>query len=308
MWRPDLERTERSQNMKLKLDDKGVVVVNNGMPVYVDKDGKDIEVDVPSLFTKITTLNAENKQRRERAEALEGTLKIFDGIEDLPKWRSEADEAFKKVKNFSQKDLIEANKVEEIKKEMKAAHEEEKGKLLKSFQEKDATWQGTVKQKDDMIYSLMVSSKFAQSPFFTGEKAKTLLPPEIAETYFGKNFRVEDDGKGKLRVTGYINGNAIYSRKNPGELADFEEALEAIIESYPLKDRIIRAGESGGSGGGGGAGGGGAGGGHPLKVKVEKLQVAYDEALKKKDMKLAITLKNQLHEARKQLVKAGLNA
>lgn len=43
-------------------------------------------------------------------------------------------------------------------------------------------------------------------------------------------------------------GNPIYSRKNPGELADFDEALEIIISQYPHKDSILRGSGASGAG------------------------------------------------------------
>ena len=36
------------------------------------------------------------------------------------------------------------------------------------------------------------------------------------------------------------NGNEIYSRSRPGEKADFEEALEALVGAYPNKDAILK--------------------------------------------------------------------
>jgi hypothetical protein len=292
-----LDKFERRIVMKLKMteDDNAVVVIVDGKPVFVGDDGKDVVVDVPQLFGKITALNSENKEKREYAEGLELKLKPLDGIEDLAEFKTNADKAFETVKNFSDKDLVEAGKVDEIKVEMKAAHDADKAKLLTSFQEKETGFADTIKKKDGTIYKLMVSSKFAQSPYFAGKEAKTLLPPEIAESYFGNNFKVESNGdEGELRVVGYLAGNQIYSRKNPGELADFDEALETVIDQYPMKDNIFRAGK-GGSGAGGGQSGGGGGG---EATEIQKLEVAYKEAIDKKDAKLALSIKNRLFTAR----------
>jgi hypothetical protein len=286
--------------MKLKVDDKGNAVLAEGKPVYVAEDGKEIEVDVPQLFGKITELNSENKKRREHAEGLEGRLKLFDGIEDLPKWKTEAEKAFETVKNLSDKELVDAKKVDEIKKEMRIAFEKEKENLTASMVDKEKGYVDQLKTKDATIYNLMVSSKFAQSPFFSGDKPKTLLPPEIAETYFGKHFKVEQVKGGQLRVVGYLSDNQIYSRKNPGELADFDEALETIVEAYPLKDRIMKA-SGGGSGASGGSGGGG-GQGSP-QDELAKLQKAHEEATKRGDAKSAITIKNRIFDLQRQMKK-----
>jgi hypothetical protein len=63
----------------------------------------------------------------------------------------------------------------------------------------------------------------------------------MATEYFGKHFKIEDN-----RIVGYLDGEKILSKTKYGELADFDEALETIIEKYPMKDRILRAGHAGG--------------------------------------------------------------
>lgn len=284
--------------LKLKFDEDKKVVVKDDKPVYVDDDGKDVEVDVPRLFTKVTELNAENKTHREENDTLKTTMKIFDGIDDLEVWKKEADTAAETVKNFSQKDLVEAKKVEEIKSAMATAHEDEKTQLLTGFQQKEEHLNSQLTAKDASIYKLMVSERFSRSPFFAGAEATTLLPPEIAETYFGKYFKVETDKKTKdLRVVGYLGVDPIYSRKDPGELADFDEALEAVIDVYPLKDRIMRAT---GAGSGAGGGGGGGGGGED-ETNVTKLEKQHAEALTAGNVKLAISLKNQIFKLKQDL-------
>lgn len=218
--------------MKLKLDDKGNVVVQDGKPVYVHDDGKEIPFDAPATVAKIGALNGEAKTYRERAEAAEGKLKGFDGIEDPAK----ALEALKTLKNLDDKKLVDAGKVDEIKAEVTKVYE---GKL--------AELQKVIEGKDGHIYKLEVSNRFKSSPFME----KLILPPDIAEATFGQNFKIEDG-----KVVGYINGNKIYSRKTAGELADFDEAFEAIIDAYPMKDRILKSSSQSGTGADQGKGGG----------------------------------------------------
>ena len=71
--------------MKLKLDANGNVVVENGMPVYVHDDGKEIPFDAAAAMTKITSLNGEAKTHREAKEAAEASLAKFAGISDPTK-------------------------------------------------------------------------------------------------------------------------------------------------------------------------------------------------------------------------------
>ena len=68
--------------MKLKLDEQGNAVLQDGKPVYVHDDGKEVPFDAPGAMAKIASLNAEAKTHREAKEAAEAKLKAFDGIED----------------------------------------------------------------------------------------------------------------------------------------------------------------------------------------------------------------------------------
>ena len=66
----------------------------------------------------------------------------------------------------------------------------------------------------------------------------------MAQDTFGKMFKVEND-----TVVGYDNqGNKIYSNEHPGELADFDEALELLVNKYPYKDNILKSSGRSGSG------------------------------------------------------------
>jgi len=91
----------------------------------------------------------------------------------------------------------------------------------------------------------MINSQFNKSPYFSGDKPLTTLTPDIAANHFGKHFRIEGEGS-DAKVVGSIDGNDILSRKRHGEPASFEEAIEVIIEKYPMKDRIMSAGHQGG--------------------------------------------------------------
>ena len=281
--------------MDILLDDNGNVVLRNKKPVYVDDEKKEIEVDVPSLFSKISALNSEaaTKKRsiRDLGEKLSIFSKTFDGIEDIEKWNEEAKVALETVQNLSDKKLMDAKQVEKFKDDIKAAYEEKILVLQKSHitdvESKDKVIQG----KDDRIYGLMVSSQFAASPFFSGEKPKTILPPEIAESYFAHHFKVEETDDGSLTVIGYLDGNKIFSRSNPGETASFAESIEEIINKYPMKDRLLSSGESG-SGSQGNADDGGSGNQGDLK----NLKKKYKEAIDAGNFQVSVGLKNQIHK------------
>ena len=103
--------------MKLKLDENGNVVLQDGKPVYVHDDGKEVAFDAPGTVATISRLNAEAKSHRERAEAAEGSLKGFEGIDD-PK---AALKALSVVANLDQKKLVDAGEMEKVTAEIKKA-------------------------------------------------------------------------------------------------------------------------------------------------------------------------------------------
>src|ERR1700677_2685821 len=107
--------------MKLKLDDAGHVVIQDGKPVYTDDTGKDIAVDYPYTLSTISRLNSEAKGHRERAESAEEKLKAFEGISDP----GAAIKALETVKNLGDKQLVDAGEVQRIKDESKAAYEDQ---------------------------------------------------------------------------------------------------------------------------------------------------------------------------------------
>jgi len=286
-----------AKEWKLKKDDDGGIVYDGEKPVYIDPEGKELSLDPPQMYGKIIDLGKESKGHRERADAATTTLILFEGIEDLPAWKTEADSALETVKNFNEKDWLKADKVEKLKKDMKDAYEEQEATLKKGFELKKDELQGTIGKKDIQIRKLMVSNKFATSPYFSGTEPKTNLPPEIAETYFGKNFRVEEvkDSDELALIAYYNNGDQVLSRQNPGELAEFDEAMASIFDVYPGKERLLRA-KGGGTGAGGGTGGDEEG--DPSDIK--KLETEYAEATKAGDAKKAIGIKNRLWELKKK--------
>jgi len=280
--------------MKLKFDENGAVttVEKEGVafPVYVDDDGKDIDVDVPNLFAKVAELSSEAKTRRQEKNALQERLDLFKDIEDLPTWKENAEKAMQTVKNYDDKKLVDAGKVEQVKQSVIEAKDEEIRQIHESYKGKISEQEQTIVRKDSQIYELAISNKFSQSPLFNGPNRKYNIPADMAEAKFSRQIRLEEGKDGKLREVGYkLNGEPIYSRKTPGELAFFNEFMPEIIDEYPKKDEIIET--MAGSGSGGGSGQGSLTG---VDAKIANLKAQYQEAINKKDSKTAITLKNRI--------------
>jgi hypothetical protein len=242
--------------MKLKLDTDGHVVVQDGKPVYVHDDGKEVAFDAAATVATISRLNGEAKGHRERAEAAEGKLKAFDGIEDP----AAARKALDTVKNFDDKKLVDAGEVEKVKAEAIKAVEEK----YKPVVEENGKLKGE-------LHGEKIGGSFARSKFISD---KIAVPADIVQARFGNNFKLEDG-----KVIAYDpSGNKLYSRAKPGEPAEFDEALELLVDAYPYKDQILK-GTGGGSGAKPGNGGGGQQGGKTLtRGEFDKLAPAEKNA------------------------------
>ncbi len=224
--------------MKLKtieVDGKTYAEVSDGKPIYIDGE-KEIVFDAPGTVATISRLNGEAKGHREAKEAAEAALKTFDGIEDP----AAAIEAVKQVKNFKDKDLVEAGEVDKIKNE-----------AIKAVEEKYAPVVEENKTLKSSLHQEKIGGSFARSEFIAEKMA---VPIPMVEATFGRHFTIEN---GKI-IAKDASGNQVYSKANPGEPADFDEALEIIVESSPFKDNILKGRSQSGSGaqGGGGDGGG----------------------------------------------------
>lgn len=230
--------------MELKLDESGNAVLLDGKPVYVHADGKEAAFDAPATVATISRLNAEAKSHREAKEAAETRLKAFEGIED----GEAARKAIETVRNIKDGELIAAGKVEEIKAAAKKAAEEQVAATNKAHAEELAKLRGEHDALVSRYHGEKIGSAFSGSAFV---KDKTLLPPPVAQATFGGNFKVED---GKILAYD-AQGNKIFSRSRPGEDANFEEAVEILVETSPYRDQILK----GNSGGGGGTRGNGIG-------------------------------------------------
>jgi hypothetical protein len=231
--------------MKLKLDENGHVVVNDGKPVYVQDDGKEVVFDAPGTLQTISRLNGEAKSHRERAESAETQLKTFEGIDDP----AAALAALDIVKNLEDKTLVDAGEVEKVRTEAVRALEEKYAPI--------------VKERDDLSQKLTaekIGGSFARSKFIA---EKMSIPADLVEARFGSNFQVVGDA-----VTAFDrDGNKIFSAVRPGEAAGFDEALSILVEHYPYKDQILK-----GTGASGGGSSGGNGNSSPNTLTREQFE------------------------------------
>ena len=293
-------------------EDNEHAVMQEGKPVYILTDGdkkEDFIADVPSMYQNTLKLKGEAKVSRDKFKAAETSLTgfttIFEGIDDVAEYKTEADKALETVKNLADKELIEAGKVEEVKADMQKAHDANLVKAQKKFDKQAEDMTGQLTSKDGLIRKLTIGQKFATNVHFNGAEPKTNVQPAMAEAYWGHLFSVDEKkttADGKPLVIGHhpVTGDEILSTRpdTVGEIAEFDEAISVVVENSPLKNAIITTGPAG-SGAGGGAGGGGGGG-----DELAQLQKKYDDAVAAGDGRAAVALKNRLFTLR-QGVNAG---
>lgn len=282
--------------LTLKRDEEtqAPAITEDGKIIYLDDNGAELPLDPAAMYQKINDLGKQNKTDRTNYTTLRNKYKLFEGIEDLDTWKTEADSALETVKNFNEKDWLEASKVEALKKDMKDAYDTKLSAKDTAMADLQKAHQMAIQAKDSQIRSLMVSTKFASSSYFNGEKRKTNLNPEIAEAYFGKHFKVEQEGEKTFLRAYDVHGDVINSKLNPGEPADFEEAMGIIINNYPGKDSILIAP-------GGGSGAPGGGGDMRPADQLALLQKQHTEALAAGQTTLAVGLKNRIFELQRKV-------
>ncbi len=288
--------------MKVDPETNAPIVTEQGAVVYIDKDDNDKEMplDPVLMYGKISNLNKENKGHRETNASLVTKYSLFDDIENPEEWKKKALDALDKVGNWNDADYVKQEKVEKLKADITSAFEDKLTAKDTAIADLTNTHQTTVDKLNGQVRRLMVSNKFSSSKYFGNDGLTTLHDPEIAESFFGRNFKVEVDNNGEPITRGYFNsGDPILSKVNPGEPAEFEEAIGLLIDVYPHKDSILKS-----SGGGSGAGGG-SGSEDGGMQDLATLQKKHAEALKDGKTQLAITLKNQIFALQQKMRRAG---
>lgn len=225
--------------MKLKLteDGKSALINDKGLPIYVRDDGTEMPFDAPATIATISRLNGEAKSHREAKEAAEAKLKTFDGIEDPEAARK----AIELTKNIDDGKLLSAGKVEEIKAAARRTAEEQVAAAVKSGAEALKAAEADRDKLRSELYGEKIGGSFNRSKLIADKFA---IPADMVQARFGQNFKVED---GKI-VAYDATGNKVFSVTKHGDLAEFDEALEILVNAYPYKDSILKGANNSGSG------------------------------------------------------------
>ena len=146
-----------------------------------------------------------------------------------------------------------AGKVEEIKAAARKSAEDQVAAAAKASNEEIKRLMGERDSLQGALYSEKVGGSFSRSKLVA---EKVAVPSDMLQAMFGQRFKVENG-----KTVGYgVDGQPIYSRARAGEIADFDEALESMVDSYANRDSILKGTGSSGSGKQHGNGGGAPGG------------------------------------------------
>jgi hypothetical protein len=234
-------------------DGKSIEVNDEGLPIVYDDEKDDVKsfgIDAIHLYSKIPDLQKESKGHRLNAKEANEKLKAFEGLDP-----EKAAKALEITKNLSAGDLTKKEEVERLKQETENAWTEKLKAVELAHANATKTLQDEISMREVDLRKSLLSNRFATSPHFSGKEPTTTLTADIAEAYFGKYFKIEKNKAGTLETVGYIGDDMIYSKSRPGESATFNEAMDEILERYPMKDSIMQKSEGSGAQGGGRRGG-----------------------------------------------------
>ena len=139
--------------MKLKLDDNGNAVLQEGIPVWVADDGKEIPYNVPDLVGKLSAVNAESAGRRKELDDLNAKFKLFEGLDP-----EKAKAALETVANLDAGKLIDAGKVEEVKKQLGDTWKQQLDMMKETLAKTEKDYSEKLSAKDTAIFWLRAFS------------------------------------------------------------------------------------------------------------------------------------------------------
>lgn len=274
--------------MPWKTDENGTLVVTDGNPVWIYESGpekdKEAVVEFGKTLNTIQSITKESISRKDKLNELKQIIAPLEaaGIDNIAEYLENSKKALETVGNLSDKEILDAGEVDKIKKSLTDGFTKqiESIKIASEKALKDA--QDKLIAKDASIKNLVVRSAFDSSDFL---KEKTFLLPDIAYSFFGNMFDVEEQNGNLVGFARDKEGNKLMSIQRPGEVASPLEAIEILVNDHPQKDRILKM-DSNGSG-------------HKSpgsNTPGGNLMTRYSEAKSKGDTSTMVALKAQMAE------------
>ncbi len=258
--------------MPWKTDEAGQIVVENGNPVWIGAEGKEIAYDPNVTHSRLTSVRSDAQKRQERITELEQSLAALEwagkSSEEIEQTKAELEELRAAKRKAARKKPAEG--------EDDTASEELQEKLyqleqqIETLNKRDQEHTAALERAQSTVQQLTVGSEFRNSAWFSPwtddegqqRKPKTLLEPTAAEALFGGHFRPAGENGGSVVAT-WTPGDkdTIYSEAEPGKPASFDEAFGLLFNRWEKKSHYLPHGSPGGmnlqDGGPGGADGGG---------------------------------------------------
>lgn len=255
--------------MPWKVDENGMLqAAENGNPVWVTETGEEKAFDYPATMKRLSEVNGESRERKEKIREMEAKFKNFADIEDLAAWKEEADKAIEMMRNAPDKDKdIE----EQVKLRLEAMTEPLKKQIAakdKALAERDRNL-ADIRRK---FHAEKVTND-VQGSRLLNERIKpedrTLIKRELMRA-----GAVNDEGK-----VIYLNEDGDTIDGEGGNPATVDEALLKILEGMGIDPATKLMSQSNSSGSGATPGGrGGSFSRAPKSLaecKTQEEQIAY---------------------------------
>ena len=218
----------------LVLDTDGHAVLKDGMPLYKYDDGTEQPLNLGETITanenRVANLEQEKDRHFESRQKAEKSVQAYGKITpELAKTNADT------VKKLKGKKLYDEHGLEEYQKQWTA---DITTNMNEEWEAKETTWQDTetgLKQEitdmDKIIFGLAVKNRLSTHPYFSGDERKTVFRPQDAAKIYGDRFSVQREGT-TLKVQALDrDGKVLLSKKNHGIPAEFDEAVELIVQA-----------------------------------------------------------------------------
>lgn len=211
----------------------GVAVLKDGMPLYKYPDGTEQPLDLGETITgyesRVKNLEEEKDRHFTTRQAVEKKLQAYGKI--TPEVAKDYETTVKKLEG---KKLYDEHGLETYQKQWT---DEITTNINEEWQTKEQSWNETqeglkteIKDMDKIIFDLAVNNKLANHPYFSGQNRKTVYRPKDAAKIYGDRFKVDREGI-NLKVQALDrDGKVLLSKKNHGIPAEFDEAVELIVQ------------------------------------------------------------------------------
>lgn len=143
--------------------------------------------------------------------------------------------------------------------EWRAQINDKHAKELDAERQQTANMRAQAEATERELNDTLIGLAFSGATEWFGPTGKTVLPPAVAQSYFGPNVAVEslpsgNGGPPKRRVVVKDGHGTVIVDPKSGQPMPFAQAIGEIIEAYPDKRSIMRGAGRVGSGSAGGDG------------------------------------------------------